>query len=81
MTKMTNVKALSYILTSCDLPEDVKAKVEAMKASYEKKASAEKKATSEKKAPAKKAEPKKETKPEVKPEPIIKPLDLDIVVN
>ena len=56
MEKMTNVKALSYILTNCaDLPEDVKAKVEAMKASFEKKASAEKKATSEKKAPAKKA--------------------------
>ena len=45
MEKMTNVKALSYILTSCDLPEDVKAKVEAMKASYEKKASAERKPT------------------------------------
>ena len=45
MEKMTNVKALSYILTSCDLPEDVKAKVEAMKASYEKKASADRKPT------------------------------------
>lgn len=45
MEKMTNVKALSYILTSCDLPEDVKAKVEAMKASYEKKATAERKPT------------------------------------
>ena len=45
MEKMTNVKALSYILTSCDLPEDVKSKVEAMKASYEKKASAERKPT------------------------------------
>ena len=42
MEKMTNVKALSYILTNCaDLPKDVKAKVEAMKASFEKKASAE----------------------------------------
>ena len=46
MEKMTNVKALSYILTNCaDLPEDVKAKVEAMKASFEKKASAERKPT------------------------------------
>lgn len=46
MEKMTNVKALSYILTNCaDLPEDVKAKVEAMKASFEKKASADRKPT------------------------------------
>ena len=46
MTKMTNVKALEYVLTNCaDLPEDVKAKVEAMKASFEKKASAERKPT------------------------------------
>lgn len=46
MEKMTNVKALSYILTNCaDLPEEVKAKVEAMKSSYEKKASAERKPT------------------------------------
>lgn len=45
MEKMTNVKALSYILTNCELPEDVKFKVEAMKASYEKKASAERKPT------------------------------------
>lgn len=45
MEKITNVKALSYILTNCELPEEVKAKVEAMKASYEKKASAERKPT------------------------------------
>ena len=45
MEKMTNVKALSYILTNCELPEEVKSKVEAMKASYEKKASAERKPT------------------------------------
>ena len=45
MEKITNVKALSYILTNCELPEDVKAKVEAMKASYEKKATAERKPT------------------------------------
>ena len=46
MEKMTNVKALSYILTNCaGLPEDVKAKVEAMKASFEKKASVDRKPT------------------------------------
>ena len=46
MEKMTNVKALEYVLTNCaNLPEDVKAKVEAMKASFEKKASAERKPT------------------------------------
>ena len=45
MEKITNVKALSYILTNCELPEEVKAKVEAMKASYEKKATAERKPT------------------------------------
>ena len=45
MEKITNVKALSYILTSCELPEEVKATVEAMKASYEKKATAERKPT------------------------------------
>ena len=46
MEKMTNVKALSYILTNCaDLPEDVKAKVEAMKASFEKKSSTDRKPT------------------------------------
>ena len=39
MDKMTNVKALQYILTNCKtLPEDVLAKVKAMKESYEKKA-------------------------------------------
>lgn len=37
MEKITNVKALSYILTNCELPEEVKAKVEAMKASAERK--------------------------------------------
>lgn len=39
MDKMTNVKALQYILTNCKtLPEDVLAKIKAMKESYEKKA-------------------------------------------
>lgn len=46
MEKMTNVKALEYVLTNCaNLPEDVKAKVEAMKASFEKKSSADRKPT------------------------------------
>ena len=46
MEKMTNVKALEYVLTNCsNLPEDVKAKVEAMKASFEKKASVDRKPT------------------------------------
>ena len=34
--KMTNVKALAYVLENCDLPDEVSEKVEAMKASYEK---------------------------------------------
>lgn len=45
MTKMTNVKALDYILTNCELPQEVADKVTAMKASYEKKANAERKPT------------------------------------
>lgn len=45
MEKMTNVKALAYVLANADLPEDVKAKVENMKAQFEKKNSAEKKPT------------------------------------
>ena len=43
MDKMTNVKALQYILNNCKtLPEDVLAKVKAMKKSYEKKADSKK---------------------------------------
>lgn len=46
MEKMTNVKALEYVLTNCaNLPEDVKTKVETMKASFEKKASVDRKPT------------------------------------
>lgn len=45
MEKITNVKALAYVLAHADLPEDVKAKVENMKAQFEKKNSAEKKPT------------------------------------
>lgn len=45
MEKMTNVKALSYVLANCELTEEVRAKVENMKAQFEKKNSAEKKPT------------------------------------
>lgn len=36
MDKMTNVKALGFILDNCDLPDEVAEKVKAMKASFEK---------------------------------------------
>lgn len=46
MTKMTNVKALDFVLTNCaDLPSEVVEKLTNMKASFEKKASAERKPT------------------------------------
>ncbi len=45
MEKMTNVKALAYVLANAELPADVKAKVEKMKEQFEKKNSAEKKPT------------------------------------
>lgn len=46
MTKMTNAKALDFVLTNCaDLPSDVKEKLEAMKASLAKKATGERKPT------------------------------------
>ena len=47
MEKMTNVKALAYVLANAELPADVKAKVENMKAQFEKKNSAEKKPTAQ----------------------------------
>lgn len=37
--KMTNVKALAYVLENCELPEEIREKCEAMKASFEKRAS------------------------------------------
>ena len=37
MEKYTNVKALSYVLDSCELPSEVKAKLEKMKSQFEKK--------------------------------------------
>lgn len=36
MDKMTNVKALGFVLDNCDLPDEVAEKVKAMKASFEK---------------------------------------------
>ena len=45
MEKMTNVKALSYVLANCELTDEVREKVEKMKAQFEKKNSAEKKPT------------------------------------
>ena len=47
MEKMTNAKALGYVITTfgADLPEEVKEKLEKMKAQVEKKNSAERKPT------------------------------------
>lgn len=47
MEKMTNVKALAFVLANCNLPTDVAEKVEKMKAQFEKKNSAEKKPTAQ----------------------------------
>ena len=43
MEKMTNVKALAYVLANCELTDEVREKVEKMKAQFEKKNSSEKK--------------------------------------
>lgn len=40
MEKMTNVKALAYVLANCDLPAEVAEKIEKIKASAERKNSA-----------------------------------------
>lgn len=45
MEKMTNLKAVAYVLENCTLPADVAEKLEKIKASYEKKASGERKPT------------------------------------
>ena len=46
MTKMTNVKAIDFVLTNCsNLPEDVVAKLSAMNVSFDKKSGAERKPT------------------------------------
>ena len=45
MEKITNVKALSIVLDTCELSAEVRAKLETMKSQFEKKNSAEKKPT------------------------------------
>jgi DNA-binding HxlR family transcriptional regulator len=45
MEKMTNVKALNFVLSNCDLSAEVREKIEKMKIQFEKKNSAEKKPT------------------------------------
>ena len=45
MEKMTNLKAVAYVLENCTLPADVKEKMEKIKASFEKKATGERKPT------------------------------------
>ena len=40
MEKMTNVKALEYVLSHCELTTEVKEKIAKIKASYEKKSTA-----------------------------------------
>lgn len=45
MEKITNVKALAYVLENCELSAEVKEKLEKMKTQFEKKNSADKKPT------------------------------------
>ena len=45
MEKMTNVKAINYVLGNCEVPADVKAKLEKMREQFVKKNSAERKPT------------------------------------
>lgn len=45
MEKMTNVKAIDFVLGNCEVPADVKEKLEKMKAQFIKKSSAERKPT------------------------------------
>lgn len=52
MTKMTYSLALSHVLTNCEMPEDVRAKLVALSESLAKKASAEKKPTAKQKETA-----------------------------
>ena len=52
MEKITNVKALAYVLANTTLPEEVAEKLRTMKAQFEKKSSAERKPTENQKANA-----------------------------
>ena len=45
MEKMTNSKALAFVIANCEVPADVKEKLEKMKAQIDKKNSAERKPT------------------------------------
>jgi predicted transcriptional regulator len=45
MEKMTNVKALDYVLTNCEISDEVRTKLETMKAQFVKKNSADRKPT------------------------------------
>lgn len=45
MEKMTNLKAVAYVLENCELPTDVREKMEKIQASFEKKSSGERKPT------------------------------------
>ena len=45
MEKMTNVKAINYVLDNCEVPADVKEKLEKMREQFVKKNSAERKPT------------------------------------
>ena len=45
MEKMTNVKAINYVLGNCEIPADVKEKLEKMREQFVKKNSAERKPT------------------------------------
>ena len=45
MEKMTNLKAVAYVLENCELPTDVREKLEKVKASFEKKSTGERKPT------------------------------------
>ena len=44
-TKMTNVKAIAYVIENCELPKEVIEKLEKIQSSFEKKASGERKPT------------------------------------
>lgn len=43
--KMTYLSALTYVLESCEMPDEVREKMEALRASHERKATADKKPT------------------------------------
>lgn len=45
MTKMTNVKAIAYVIENCEVPQEVMEKLEKIKVSFEKKSSGERKPT------------------------------------